>query len=71
MSLRDSKVGARVVELCQSAQNALKHIPKQPGNTFVFASPCRRRAPRTDILLFWHKFVLPQDRITPLRFHDL
>jgi integrase len=71
MSLRDSKVGPRIVELGQAAQDALKRIPRQPGNAFIFASPTRRHAPRTDILPFWHKVVLPLARIIPLRLHDL
>lgn len=49
MSLRDSKVEPRVVELGQAAQDVLKRTPQQPGNTFVFAGSRRRRAPITDL----------------------
>lgn len=71
MMVRDSKTGPRQVDLGPAAQEAIRLVPRQPGNPWVFPSPVRPQQRLSDLLPFWHRVVLPLAKITPLRLHDL
>ena len=71
MIVRDSKTEPRQVDLGPAAREALRRVPRQPGNPWVFPSPVRPHQRLGELLPFWHRVVLPMTKITPLRLHDL